>query len=81
MRCGPLKRFVMGTTLPSSIFLFTSVSFRRVIGTSYSARSEQDKGPEAYGTSPLFDFGLGIIAIPERASRVCFMPPNLIDGL
>jgi hypothetical protein len=78
---GPLKRPVMGTTLPSSIFLITSVSFRRVIGTSYSARSEQDKGPEAYGTSPLFDFGVGIIVIPKRTLRICSMTGNFIDGL
>jgi hypothetical protein len=49
-------------------------------GTSYGARSEQDKGPETYGTSPLFDFGLGIIGIPKRALGVFFMRLNLIDG-
>jgi hypothetical protein len=37
--------------------------------------SKQDKGSEADGASPLFDFGLGIIGIPKRAVALLSMLP------
>jgi hypothetical protein len=37
---------------------------------------KQDKGSEAGGASPLFDFGLGIIEIPKRAVAFLSMLPK-----
>jgi hypothetical protein len=37
--------------------------------------SKQDKGSEADGASPLFDFGLRIIGIPKRAVALLSMLP------
>ena len=67
-------RFVIGTTLPFSIIFIIPDGDK--ISLADDTCSKQDKGSEADGASPLFDFGLGMIRIPKRAVALLSMLPK-----